>query len=710
MKMKSELQWMMYIWTGWDNMNRELKKLIHNPLIVLVIVSFLMISFVKNIYVLTNRDIQIYDEAIEQINEDYQNGIIHAGMDTPSFNDYVGTLSLKYDSSFVYEYIYDRLSEKLLTYDTDLDTEENIIKNKLNSDLYSSDDDQKKLNKEMEIITYKQNIDIQFTNDILYLSILDDQMIMTLLFILIGIILSYYLFIRDQDTKMLSLYSSTKRGIRKIFVDKMIILLFTMISIYVIKFCLECICLSRNNFDFEIPLQMIYGYPDSIICLNVGQYLVLVEGMHLCMTILFISLFLMLYQYRKNITGTLLILGGTLLIEYLMFHFISLVSQFAFLKEYNFFYIIGIGSNHFFKYQFDTLLYITSGIILITCILIILFHHSYCNCKKQKTFMDTGIHFKTGSLFLYQLTDIFVMKKYVFVILILLGYSCYDYKTYTTVKSYDEKLTENLRYEYAGEITSGKLKQLEDERYRIENARNELDALNEKMWTSGITEEEQNRIEQLSSIVSNQNAFETVYDEIQTTFRNGGNEYIDHTGLELLFMTDSSIYQFILFFLILIPSLLFGAVQGENKYRSNITELICTSKNKLKYNIQLIINSFMHSILLVLIVYGARYFKITKYYSINIISSSTNNYFAINNTLNIKVYLLLSFLNMILLFSSLNLMTSLLTKKMSLIYSFLISLLLACILFFLPVGIHSVACIGTSSFNTLLIRQFPKNG
>lgn len=703
MKMKLVQRWMMYILTGWDNMRRELVKLIQNPIIIFIITSFFLCSFIQNIFVLEDQNTIMYDEVIDKINDDFKNDIIYAGMDIRTLNDYIDNLSIQYSSSYIYDYVYDMLNEKLLLYTADLDSEEISLKNKMNSDLYKSDHDQKSLNKELKIITYKKNINVSFTNDILYISILNDQMIMSLLSILTGIIISYYLLIYDQDKNMLPLYSSTKRGIRKIFKDKLYVLCLMMILIYAIKFCLEYICLLKTHFDFQIPIQMIYEHSNSDICMNALHYLLFIEFMHLCVAMVFISLFLMLYQAKRNITGSLMIFSGLILIEYLMFHFISLVSQYAFLKKYNLFYIIGIGSNHIFDYQLDTLVYILTGIILLSCILMNLFQYSYCRFKNQGKIIRTGIKLKTNHLYLYQLTDIFVLKKYALVLLIILGYSFYDYKTYTTVKSYDTLMTENLRYEYLGKITSGKLKRLEEEKHKMDNARNELDTLNKKIWTTGLSEEEQKKLENLSIVVANQNAFETVYNEIQATYQNGGNEYLDHTGLDLLFMTDSKIYQFVLFILITIPSLLFGAIQGDNKYHSNISELVISSKSKTKYNKQLILNAVFNSIILIIIIYGFRYFKITKYYSINIVSSSTNNYFAIRNSMDIKTYLFLSFLNITLLFASLELFAVLLTKKLPLINSFLISLIISCILYFLPVGIHFIVCIGTSSFNTILL-------
>lgn len=85
---------------------------------------------------------------------------------------------------------------------------------KKDSTLFSSEADQLKINQRLDNINESIKLTPRLVDDVLYLSILDFSPIFVVLMLAFGVIAAYRLFLVDQEMNILSLYITTKTGIK----------------------------------------------------------------------------------------------------------------------------------------------------------------------------------------------------------------------------------------------------------------------------------------------------------------------------------------------------------------------------------------------------------------------------------------------------------------------------------------------------------------
>lgn len=661
-------------------MKQELKKFATQPLIYFSFIGILIVVIIQNSVSIQKPEGSILRENLSEFNQDIENR-------NPLTYEMVSHI----ESFEIQEEMWNRYNTVFNMRDS-LIVEQSELLAKKDSTLFSSEADQLKINQRLAIINESIKLTPRLVDDVLYLSILDFSPVFVVLMLAFGVIAAYRLFLVDQEMNILSLYITTKTGIKKLFGQKLIILLGSILFLVLLKIGIDFVFLSLNHFPYELPMQLVFGHLDFNGLLSATTYLIIVTIYHFWLVLLLVGIILVFSQLIKNTTLTFITIGIVILAEFLMFNFISVSSQFSVLKQINLFYIINMTTSNFFVYQAQTMKLLGIGLLCLTLVCLVGFYALYVSYKgllTRKGNIQLTVRFK--NLFSFQLIDVMVMRRYLIVLLIIIGYVFYDYQSYQVIKNQETILFERYQSTYLGKITDSTLARLESEREKIQAAEIISNELNEKIMNNeALSETQMRQLSEASTILQDRSFFQQVDREIQEILINEGDTYIDSMSLRLWLQADSPFYQTILLVVIMLPALLMGLTIGQNLYQSNIGQLAQTTKNIKRYRLNSIVMTLSMNLIIILLVYCVRYLKINQFYPIHLLDTSINNVLAVNSTISIKAYLFVFFVNQWLGLSAMSLMAMFMMKKTSLIVSLIISIGIVSLLLVLPVGLSQL--------------------
>ncbi|NLA52591.1 MAG: hypothetical protein GX860_10805 [Alcaligenaceae bacterium] len=658
-------------------MKQELKKFVTQPLIYFSFIGILIVVIIQNSVSIQKPEGSTLRENLSEFNQDIENR-------NPLTYEMVSHI----ESFEIQEEMWNRYNTVFNMRDSLIEEQSEFLAKK-DSTLFSSEADQLKINQRLAIINESIKLAPRLVDDVLYLSILDFSPVFVVLMLAFGVIAAYRLFLVDQEMNILSLYITTKTGIKKLFGQKLTILIGSILFLVLLKIGIDFVFLSLNHFPYELPMQLVFGHLDFNGLLAATTYLIIVTMYHFWLVLLLVGIILVFSQLIKNTTLTFITIGIVILAEFLMFNFISVSSQFSVLKQINLFYIINMTTSNFFVYQAQTMKLLGIGLLCLTFVCLVGFYALYVSYKgllTRKGNIQLTVRFK--NLFSFQLIDVMVMRRYLIVLLIIIGYVFYDYQSYQVIKNQETILFERYQSTYLGKITDSTLARLESEREKIQAAEIISDELNEKIMNNeALSETQMRQLSEASTILQDRSFFQQVDREIQEILINEGDTYIDSMSLRLWLQADSPFYQTILLVVIMLPALLMGLTIGQNLYQSNIGQLAQTTKNIKRYRLNSLVMTLSMNLIIILLVYCVRYLKINQFYPIHLLDTSINNVLAVNSSISIKAYLFVFFVNQWLGLSAMSLMAMFMMKKTSLIVSLIISIGIVSLLLVLPVGL-----------------------
>lgn len=173
-----------------------------------------------------------------------------------------------------------------------------------NSTLFDTLDDANYIDNRINIINKLANSNYGFINDSHFTGIMNNLPIIYFACSFLFFFIAYILFVNDQELDLLSFYSTTKKGINQIWIEKALVLT-VFISIFMLFICsIIILFLLFDNFQLGIPIQFIFGYSNFMYNTTAFQLLILSFVHYFIVSCLLIILFLIIYQLIKNTTLT----------------------------------------------------------------------------------------------------------------------------------------------------------------------------------------------------------------------------------------------------------------------------------------------------------------------------------------------------------------------------------------------------------------------
>ena len=602
-------------------MYTELKKLLKKKIIQLSAVLIVFLSVFQCLYTVRSDQYKACSNDMIRLNEAYTSGALTENYDINSY--------LKYMESDVF-YIADVIEEKVM-FAQNAANSENSIRQKLSSSLFSSEDDQRKLKRDLKYAQYNRSIQVTFTNDLLLTSYFSMDPFYFILIFLASLISSLYLFISDYETGLIKLYKTAVKEPADLCFDKISALAALIFFLCSIKLISQVLLLKLTAFPLHLPVQMVSGFSNYYGEQNVFQYLLMCWANGFLTVLLILIIFLSIYLLTVNLSLSLMICGLGLIAEFLMSRMISTASSFAFLKNYNVIQLLEIAGNingtNSFVSVFAALCFLTFACICLLMILTVL----YIRQKETKA-MSLPLNFRFSSLFQCIGADIYIHRKYILIMVLLGLYIVTDIRTYHRTESSFDRSVELIREKFYGKINDQKLAVLEERKREYDELKDELDSMHERFIRNELSEQEQQRFDEISMLITDSEAFNVVYDEIRTIADNHGTYYQNAEGVRLFLQTESQWYRTLIFLLILVPSILFAGMTGRNLYHSPFTTFIFSSRNLKNYLSTSINYLFINSFVMSIAVYGGRLVKFSKYYSFSATDGPVNLFLNIDST------------------------------------------------------------------------------
>lgn len=656
-------------------MKIEIKKILKNPIFQILIILFLLGTILHGFIFTHNPSFQALSADYIKINQDYQTKKLDVNTDLEIY------LHQFQDTKLFKSEIQEKLS-----YYTYLEKSEDQLIKKLKSDIFSSERDQRRLTYQLKEIKYNQSIKLEFTNTSYFLNILKTGSIYYLFILVVGFIAGFYLIMIDQETGLLQLYQTTKTGINRLFLRKIQSVILIVASLFIMKVSIQLLFLWRHGFSFSLPIQMVHTYSVFLGKISAIAYLLLANILNFFLVLMILFVFLLVYQIIKNTLIAFVLVGFGVLVEFLMHQLISVISAWKLLKIVNIFYVLDMGNNTYFQYSLKSILFLMIGIVVLFLIIFSVYSFLYIKNYSFKKKIFFNIHMKFKKLIVFQVLDSYYFKKYMIVLFVLCGYLVYDYAKYNVINKPEVAMLNTVQKEYLGKIDDDLLNKLEDRKLHYTHLLQRYYFLLDKLESLG--EEELNEFQKLSKEVIVVPYFENVYEEIHIAYENGATYYVDNQGVKLWLQEGSIWYQGVLFFMIVIPMILFASTLGHHLYHSEIANIMVTTKNKLKYFYNTICLTIVNAIILIIIVYLERYLKFTKFFPVNLFGGRVNQYLSTPIHLSYSGYLFMYFFQYFLILLIISLVVLKISKYLNYLQAILFGVIVTIILYFLPWGIQ----------------------
>lgn len=657
-------------------MYTELKKVLEKNIIQLSAVLIIFLSALQCLYTVRSDHYHSCSNDIVRLNEDYKNGALTENYDINSYLQYMES-----DDFYIAGVI-----EEKVKFVRNAENKEINIRQKLSSSLFSDEDDQRKLKRDLKYVQYNRSLQVVFTNDLLLTSYFYLDPFYCGFILMAGLVSLRYLFISDYESDLIKLYKTAGKEPAELCIDKISALAVTVILLCSVKLLSQLLLLKLTAFPLNLPLQMVSGFSDYYGMQDVFQYLLICWANGILTVMLILIVFLIIYLLTKNLALSAMICGIAMVAEFLMNRMISSASGFAYLKNYNVIHLLETagntnGTNSFISI-FMTLSCLTFVYICFLLIMIGIYTYSKDSIKIQ-----IPVNFRFSSLIQCIWADIFIERKFILILVLLGMYIITDIRSYHRTETAFDRSVEQMREKYYGEINENKLAALEEKKAEYEALKDEQASMQDRFIRNALSEQEQARFDEISMLVKDSEAFEAVYGEIRTIVDNHGTYYLNAEGIRLLLQTDSQWYRTLIFLLILMPSLLFAGMAGRNLYHSSFTDFIFTSsklKSFLKTSITYVfINSFIMSIL----VYGGRVLKFNDYNPFSSADGPVNLFLNVDSAFTLKTYLFIYITAVFLVVSLFSLVTVFFSRYYHMIQSILMTSAIAFFVYVLPFGI-----------------------
>ncbi len=621
----------------------ELRRLYKNRSLLLLIITFFVLSIFQCIYVSTTEDVRSLSKDISVLKTtDFSKSV--------DAYSYAKTLGLSESAAFRAD-----RKEKYSTTYTQLLQNTN---DKLDSVLFSSEQNQLELKKQKETLEFLLSEPFIYMNDILFTQYTSFNMYWSFIYLFIGLYCVYLLIQQDTDSSLFPLFNSCSTSYKSLLLSKIISILLLISTLYVVKTGIDLLYFQMSGLSLNAPFQMLNTIDIIAYTLPLGTYYILLTASSYIGVLVLLLFFIFFYSFTKSSALSFFVSTAFMIIELLLNRFLSVASSLSLLKQFNIYTILTM--DQLFEqmvYVFHTVIP-RSFLIPILCFLLILvfiicslffFRHSvYRKVSNDKRFFLHSSHF-----IIYQLKEVLLQRKALLIILIVFGYCFYDMNHYKVVKNNQESSYDAFVQQYYGPINDELLERIETDKQQIYAASDRSDQLVNKMIENDgiLSEEEGQELYELESLRNHKDDIDQISMEVQSLKEMNVQYYVDNKSLILLVEKKNPMGTMIHSLLILIPliCIIFSTMSKfyqENTYRY----VFCTKIGETKYYLRQWMHYFMIAILLFGIVFGLFYFKITKYYTYHFMNQTVNQALGIHSTLHMSTWLLLYVMNYVWIF------------------------------------------------------------
>lgn len=660
----------------------ELKRLFKHKTFLLLIGIFLLVSVMQSIVIFNQEDVKQLNNDLLTINEvdfsQYESAWQQA--------EYLGYSEEGASRA--------NLKQK---YYTNIDEQIENIQSKLNSVLFSSEENQTKLKSQLKMYKSLKNQAPNIMNDIVFSTYSKYASYWNFFYLFIGFFIIYLLIQQDKDSSLLSLYGSTATSMKSIILTKIFVLFGILLSLFLFKTIVDLIMFKVTDINLTAPIQHLYNYDVTSFTISICNYYLLLTGIMFFGVLVILLLFLCLYCFLQNASIAFILLIVFMIIELLAYNYISIASSFKIFKEINLWAILISTkltdeliyiNEHVFP-KFYGLIVLLGMLVLMLLVVDIVLYQRLLHKKSQK-FRKVTIRSKHVSI--YQYKEMLFHSKGLLIVLGVLIYCVVNASNYTVVKSTSESSYESFVQQYYGEIDNALIQRIKEDKLQIMDACNQSDAYIQKMMNGEeLTEEESEELSNLEGLRSHKDDIQRIEDEVNALQEVGAQYYSDNSALELLMDKKNETGSILKWLFIFVPVIVIVFSTMSPFYQTNTSNLFfSTSIGEKKYLMKQWMHFFILGIVLMMIVYGSHFYKITSNYPYTIVNMPINQALGVYSTIHLITWFILWYMNHLFVLSLVISMSMFLSRKMGMISGVITMIGILMILVLSPIGFTTI--------------------
>lgn len=650
-------------------MRAELKRLRYHPWLIGLFVLLIGIGILQPVFKWQSQDYQVLDRFIPLLN-DYQ----QKNLDLQSYviDDFHNeTPFIRYQT--------------FRSFRQDVYQEIQSTKRKLEIEMFQGENIQKQLKIRLDVLNHVNHTPFSIINDVLYIGILKFLPMFFTLWLIVSICLIYYLLLKDDQNHFIELYRTTFTGARKLYFQR-IFVFFGMIGIgFVIKLIADLLILKLTGFPFDRPIMMIYGFYHVMTKMNALQWYLLQWLIHFCLLFAICGIFIGLYQWLRHFFLLVIAFMTFLFVEYLCYAFILLASPFGFLKIVNIFYIVHFAYRTIILIKPITMLLMVFGFGLCGVIGYGYMAIQYGKSKTKTAHCNWFGWFHLPTLWLNQVHQILFPSKLIILLCLIGGFMTYQYHTYRAyLPSYDNKY-QAFKQNFYGPITP----ELENKIYQGQKESNEAAAIWNQLTDEDLVTMIPEEIYAITEKMSGAHHYDLLIEDLQKAKAKGSQYFVDDRFFAYWFV-DGSLYEWMYNSMIFLFVAVLAGMIGRQQFQTCIGHLAATTIKKYRYRLNHLVLLMIGSILCVGSIFLIRFLMVLKVYKFKIMEIGAQNYFNIYTSLKITPYLILYFVNWLMVCLAFGALTILLCRKFSSLIAMVIGFSTMMVLFLIPFGIREM--------------------
>jgi hypothetical protein len=660
----------------------ELKRLLKHKTFLLLIGMFMLLSVLQNVMILNRED-------VKQLNNDLL-----------TINDIDFS---QYDSAWQQaEYLgYSEegasranLNQK---YITNVDEQIENIQSRLNSVLFSSEENQTELKYQLEMYQSLKEYTPSIMNDVIFSDCSNNVVYWNFFYLFIGFFIIYLLIQQDKDSSLLPLYGSTVTSMKSIILSKIFVMILVLLSLFLFKTIIDMSTFLFCGLNLSAPIQHLYNYDVTSFTLSIGNYYLLLTGSMLITVFVILFLFICLYCLFQNTSISFVVIVVFMIIELLAYNYVSIASSFMIFKEINLWAVL-VSTK-----LIDQLIYIIGNVVpqsycllglFIAVVLLLIFAdvYLYQNLFHKKTHIFRKFTLRSKHVSIYQWKDILISSKGLLIVFGILIYCVVNVSNYTVIKSTSEASYEAFAQQYYGEINDDLIQKIKEDKLEILIASNRTDELVQKINDGEeLSEEEAKELSEIEILRSHKDDIQRIEDEVNALNEVGSQYFSDNSSLELLVEKKNETGLLLKWLLVFIPIIVIVFSTMVPFYQTKTSSLFfSTYVGERKYLMKQWIHFFIVGMILMFIVYGSHMYKITTNYAYTFVDMPINQAFGVSSNIRLLTWFILSCVNELLVLSIVISGSMYLSRKMGMIVGIVTMSSILFVLLLCPIGLAMI--------------------
>lgn len=438
-----------------------------------------------------------------------------------------------------------------------------------------------------------------------------------LIMLLFSFLLLHFLFFEDVQENLLGLFHTTKSSLRQVFTAKAFVLTAILIFFTALTYVWQCIWIGRN-----FPVHNVLVLKECALSWGILEILGLQKLLLLGLVLLLSWMLLWFFLFFRKLSFALIATGVFVMAEYIGHRFIPVHSPLEVLKTFNLFQgltpgvFAGRSLKLFGSYLPDVLGY---AVLLGVLVLAIRKLAKGLYIRNKKLFslpQGRGHALKSKSLFWQQVYNVFILKKSLLLLILLLAYGLYSVFSFQVTRKETEEIRQEVASRYFGPIDQQLMERLKTDEKEYEANKKRFDLLlDQVMNQEDETRESGEELEILNQKNNEYPFFLGVKAEIEGLQEMGVDYYVKEEGVNLLIGMKSDYTPLRLLFLSAILLIVVSSRLVRELYQNGIDRLYHStvggrkSLNKINFRVLGIL-----TLLTVGILYGCHFAKIYRVY------------------------------------------------------------------------------------------------